>query len=48
LSQQFDLPQASSRAGSVIQMEIQQMPMINKPEKTDATDRQQGVPDFVP
>jgi hypothetical protein len=29
-------------------MKIQQVPMINKPEKADATDRQKGIPDFVP
>jgi len=32
----------------VIQMEVQQVPVINEPEKSDAAQREQRVPKLVP
>jgi hypothetical protein len=32
----------------IVQTEIQKVPMVNEPEKADASDSQQRVPDLVP
>jgi hypothetical protein len=32
----------------IVQAEIQKVPVVNKPEKADASDSQQRVPELVP
>jgi hypothetical protein len=39
---------SSLLATLVVQIEIQQVPVHEEPKKTEATDRQQGVPNLVP